>query len=191
LCHWFSIVRQRGTIRRAELELFGLPNFVRDAYDPTVPLSWFQAPILVVVLFSFANAFVRERRLATRNALTLCICATAAHFLGYTLVWEYHYTMLLVAVPFLWADWLTEPRAVERLLLLAALRVSLALYLPTPYYQWSHRESRHHLTAIRLLRVAPAVGIYTTGLLLVAVRMVRGLCCSRSEQSNVVRAAPA
>jgi hypothetical protein len=174
LCHWLSIVRQGGSIDRAQPELFGFPNFVRDSYGPNVPLSLFQLPIVFVVVFSFANGFVPEQRLATRNALVLCICATAAHFLGYTLVWEYHYAMLLVAVPFLCAEWLDAPRGIERTLAFAAVLASVALYAPTPYFLWPHDAGRH-LVALRLLRVVPPAGIYGSGMMLVALRIVQGL----------------
>jgi hypothetical protein len=188
LCHWFSIVRQRGTVDRAEPELFGFPNFVRDSYGPNVPLSLFQLPILFVVLLSFANGFVQEQRLATRNALVLCICATAAHFLGYTLVWEYHFTMLLVAVPFLYMEWLDAPRGLERGLALAALLVSVGLYLPTPYFLLQHHAGRH-LVALRLLRVVPPAGVYASGMLLVALRIVQGLRGAPSRAPDAAGAA--
>jgi hypothetical protein len=157
--HWLSILRQSGTINRGDPEAFDFPNFVRGSYGPHVPLLWFKFPLLILLLLSALNVFARDERVAARTALILCLCATATHFLAYTMVWEYHYTMLLVAVPFLLAVAVETSAGLERTVALIAFAVSLLLYLPTPYVLWQHPHGLH-LLAVRLPRIIPALGIF-------------------------------
>lgn len=173
VCHWFSIVRQQATIDRKEPELFGFPNFVRDSYGQHIPLWVFRLPLLITLALSFLNMCIKRQGEALRNALLLCICVVASHFLGYTLVWEYHYTMLLVIVPFLVVFWREAPaHSWERRMYLLAAVSSFALYLPTPYC-FFRENAFHHLTLLRLPRVGPAVAIYGCLTLVTCLRMVR------------------
>jgi Flp pilus assembly protein TadD len=101
--------------------------------------------------------------------LIAAILGIEAYYLGYTVVWEYHYTTLLPTIPLLWWLYRTEKRGqvqfvrdtrrvggARRLAAALSFWSSACVFLPTPYFLFqAYPES--HQTLGKLVRVVPTV----------------------------------
>lgn len=139
-------------------EIYSLPMLFHRRYGD-VPTSLVRLPTAVVLLFSVVPMTLASASDRLRACLLVCIMAVCTHFLGYYIVWEYHYTALLPCIaPVLYLlD--QERRGAVRILLLAAFISLLILFIPTPHFiDPDHPSVFMTLSAVQ--RILPVVTTY-------------------------------
>ena len=110
----------------------GLTDFIENTYLAVetkaleTPLAYVLIPVASVIAVSLATTFFARRI----DPLVLFAIWSAAFFLVYNDVWEFHYVMLLPALVLL--------VAVRPSLRLVALATFVATALPTPYWLMNH-----------------------------------------------------
>jgi hypothetical protein len=168
LYHWLYVIRTAGQRFPGDYELFSLPTFFDDAFGGPPP-AWFRVFPALAVLLCFPNLFERNARRRFANALLLAALAMSCHFVSYTQVWEYHYTLILALAPFLLLVRDKGDPPPTRALIAVAFGLALMPIVPT---LWAHYrpDPQAHLVAIRLPRVVPAVLLYAVLAVLIAHR---------------------
>lgn len=150
--HWLHMLTQSGYSWN-HVELFSLRALLSEV--KAIPSGALNLCALLPLLLSLILLRMPSQSAKLRALGWIVIAALAAHFLGYSLVWEYQYTQLLVAAAALLALPLVieaRPRAAE----LLALGL-LLLFVPTPYGWFrSGGLSTWELAVMRLFRVVPA-----------------------------------
>jgi hypothetical protein len=167
--HWTNIWEKSGSssymaapdvLRTASkkqfAEWFSLSSVFNHFFPGRVPTFVYHLPLAAVLAFSVLAAKTREVRRRTTLALVAAMLGVQAYFLGYTIVWEYHYTTLLPTVPVLWWLYRAEKTPSGRRAAACAFWATACLLLPTLYFLFpSNPES--HQTLGKLFRVGPLV----------------------------------
>lgn len=153
--HWFAIVALTD-YRLMHIDVYSLPVFLDSWLHMHTPEVLYRLPAILILEFSAMVAFLRGRRARLRAALHLTMAASMAYLVMYSLVWEYHYTVLLPVLGLLLVrkNW---NAAEKSMLTLGALVCGPSLYFLVS------RQNPALLSVqnvIRLDRVVPATAIF-------------------------------
>jgi tetratricopeptide (TPR) repeat protein len=143
-------------------ELFSLAGFLNDLFPFRIPTWAYHLPLAAVLVFAVLAARRRDTAGRAVLAIVAAILGIQAYYLGYTIVWEYHYTTLLPTIPVLWWLYRAEARsgatgfarAARRCAAASAFWSSACVLLPTLYFLFP-ADPGSHPTLGKLLRVVP------------------------------------
>ncbi|HTU24784.1 MAG TPA: tetratricopeptide repeat protein [Pirellulales bacterium] len=149
-------------------ELYSLPVYAERRTGSPVPQALLKLPLLAILATSVLPLFLESRGLRIRLVLATLMLCLLSHFLCFKVVWEYHYTTVLPALPVLWWMAAREDRAPFRWLLRVAFAVLLFNFLPTPSFLGDpESQGLANVCALwRLIPVAIAFGcllLYAAG----------------------------
>ena len=155
----YSCVFPEEMILVENAEIYSLPALWQRTTGS--PPNWLllKLPLLAILSLSTAPLFIRSRHRRVTAVLVVAGLATLAHFLGYFMVWEYHYTTCLPLVPVLAWMIAREPGPRARVALWIALVSLLTIALPTPHGLAPSIPERYH-AASTLWRVVPMLAAF-------------------------------
>ena len=199
--HWSNIWTASGAILYAAApnhvsfiipdiakDLCSLAGLLHDWFPGRVPAYAYHLPLIAVLAFAVLAA--RSRDAAQRTTLTLvaAILGIEAYYLSYTIVWEYHYTTLLPAIPVLWCLY-RAAHGPRRFAAALAFWSSACVLLPTLYFLFP-ADAESHQALGKLVRVVPtAVAFVSLAVYGAIVAMGPGKW-GRSHQKLPVRFSP-
>lgn len=150
--HWENIVNQTGRVEQ-DKEYFSfattfplpLPGKLKNSLYLLVPL------FLVISSLKLRFAPPQARMRITMYVL---LALLASYYFAYSMVWEYHYTTLLAAVPAILFLYVTA-EGWERRRLQYCFAAIVFLYLPSTYFL-NHQLTTSSAFVMHLTRVLPA-----------------------------------
>ncbi|HTU25497.1 MAG TPA: glycosyltransferase 87 family protein [Pirellulales bacterium] len=152
----YSLVYPRELDYSTCPELYCLPMLLQRLTG-AAPQQWLmKVPVFVVLAASALPLLLTSLRRRIDVLLVTVLLSLLTHFLCFQIVWEYHYTTLLPALPVLWWAGEREEQPGRRLWLRIAFFALLTIFLPTPYFL-DFKEHLRLTTAGMLLRVVPVV----------------------------------
>lgn len=138
------------------VEWFSLSSVCHYFFPGRFPAFSYHLPLVAVLVFSILTAKVRDVGRRTTLAAVTAILGIQAYYLGYPIVWEYHYTTLLPTIPVLWWLYRAEKTSSGRCAAACAFWASACFLLPTLYFLFPN-DFASHQTLGKLLRVGPLV----------------------------------
>jgi len=171
--HWFNMVGLTD-FRFLHIDIYSLSALMDGWLGTHTPDALYRVPMLLVVEVSLLVALIRDRRAKLEAALMVTAASSLLLILSYGVVWEYHYTLVLLVTALLVVRRSTD--ILERI----ALALGLLAWLPSMFFFFrnDNMSSLHVQTILRTERVVPVAIMFLlllTRAVILALRNPEGL----------------
>ena len=153
--HWLAMIGLTD-FRMLHVDVYSLPALLDGWLSVRTPEALYRVPLLLVGEVTVLVAFMRGAKARQEAALLTVMAASLLLFLSYGLVWEYHYTGVLVIVGLLLVR--SRRSNVER----AIIALGAFAWAPGLYFLMSNKnlELLSVQTILRVERVVPVLLIF-------------------------------
>jgi hypothetical protein len=92
--HWFNLIVQAHA-RLLHIDIYSLPLFLDTLTGLRTPDWLYQLPTFLILALSVLVARMKDSRMRMEAALILLMATSINFFIGFPIIWEYHYTSIL------------------------------------------------------------------------------------------------